>query len=535
MMVKILCFSVDFPWNNLNPVEAICKNVFLGNTGNLLFRDAVIRSVLADDDTVVTFTSLVVKDEDIDYINSEYDYYIIPLADAFRENFVRRLSSCAKGIKKLKIPCIMLGGGARHELGVSFHGCRAFPQDEATKEFCAAVLDKSESIGVRGEITRDYLVTHLGFPPSRVDVIGCPSMQLLAGAKNQITKITPKPLRIATNHRYNAVYQSNEPGLSELGKLLSRIWRKYPDSYFYPQVLREYYFWAFGKPFKGIEVEEYPASLKHPLSTGNRIRLCTNSFSWLNSLREMDFSFGIRMHGTIAGVLAGIPALLVTSDSRSSELAMYHKIPSISIHDMKSDMDIERLYEFAVSGMEEMNRVKKTNFNDYTAFLTRNGIKHPFSNSNDDIPFDRHVAETAFPPPLGSFASAPLTEQELRLSRMHRHLSAKIKMRDEYAEQIKTQLRANRVDDIAIYGSGNYARELTKKLSPEFNVRIYIENDEAESGKTMNDREIVSLKEAVRRDCRNIVVGSKRYKNIIIDRIHMQMDVQKENIRIFSA
>jgi hypothetical protein len=96
-------------------------------------------------------------------------------------------------------------------------------------------------------------------------------------------------------------------------------------------------------------------------------------------------------------------------------------------------------------------------------------------------------------------------------------------------------LRVNKIRDVAIYGCGNYARELTKKLSPEFNVLLYIESGETESGETMNDREIVSLEEAVRRNCKNIVVGSKRYKNVIIDRIHSQIDAQKENIRVFSA
>ena len=42
-------------------------------------------------------------------------------------------------------------------------------------QFCNAVLEKSRSIGVRGEITQEYLV-RLGIKRRKIDVIGCPSM-----------------------------------------------------------------------------------------------------------------------------------------------------------------------------------------------------------------------------------------------------------------------------------------------------------------------------------------------------------------------
>lgn len=50
---------------------------------------------------------------------------------------------------------------------------------------------------------------------------------------------------------------------------------------------------------------------------------------WLGALGELDFCFGTRVHGTIAALLAGTPAVLMVHDGRTAELAERMNLPSI--------------------------------------------------------------------------------------------------------------------------------------------------------------------------------------------------------------
>jgi hypothetical protein len=72
---------------------------------------------------------------------------------------------------------------------------------------------------------------------------------------------------------------------------------------------------------------------------------------WLDYYRTKRFVLGTRIHGTIAAVLSGTPALLIVHDSRTLELAKTMNVPFI----MKRDLDpsvplpIAELYERALA------------------------------------------------------------------------------------------------------------------------------------------------------------------------------------------
>ncbi|WP_047596347.1 polysaccharide pyruvyl transferase family protein, partial [Salmonella enterica] len=77
-------------------------------------------------------------------------------------------------IRKLKIPVIVTGVGLRANYEPQLD--EGFSFDEDVTNFVKAVLEKSAQIGVRGQITADYL-KKLGFN-AELDfrVIGCPSL-----------------------------------------------------------------------------------------------------------------------------------------------------------------------------------------------------------------------------------------------------------------------------------------------------------------------------------------------------------------------
>jgi len=60
---------------------------------------------------------------------------------------------------------------------------------------------------------------------------------------------------------------------------------------------------------------------------------------WLFAARFYDFSFGMRIHGTMVPLQAGVPSILVTHDKRTSGLADTMCIPSISSADLGKSLD----------------------------------------------------------------------------------------------------------------------------------------------------------------------------------------------------
>src|SRR6478609_3003482 len=138
MSRRILLRAAKDPFHAPVVEEMVQRDLVASNTGNLLFSDSAYRMLSTSDVEVVTNGPRLNGDpSQADRINEEYDAFVVPLANAFRPDFL------------------------------------------------PAVLDRSPSVGVRGELTEAY-VRSLGF--SDVEVIGCPSM-FLHGADLQVRPV----------------------------------------------------------------------------------------------------------------------------------------------------------------------------------------------------------------------------------------------------------------------------------------------------------------------------------------------------------
>lgn len=116
---------------------------------------SIIKNIYRERVKIDAYKSANVKDAD--KINEAYDMFLIPLANAFREDFVGELRNLMELIQKLKIPCVVIGVGLQAAYEPDFSISYSF--DEDVLNFCNAVLDKSHSIGVRGVLTQEYLVS----------------------------------------------------------------------------------------------------------------------------------------------------------------------------------------------------------------------------------------------------------------------------------------------------------------------------------------------------------------------------------------
>ncbi len=115
------------------------------------------------------------------------------------------------------------------------------------------------------------------------------------------------------------------------------------------------------------------------------------------SSRRHDFSFGSRIHGNIAAVLAGTPAYVLAHDSRTLELARYFEIPHAVLPDVPPDVDAADLYAAADSGPMVANHPRR--FAAFAGYLSRHGLSHVFEDGQEPSTFMTQVASTAYPSP----------------------------------------------------------------------------------------------------------------------------------------
>lgn len=378
------------------------------NPGNLLFQDAVYRT-LATPDTHLVVDSLSTERRGmtrahIARINDEFDVFVVPLANAFRDDFVQPLRRLTDVIEQLNIPVVVTGVGGQLPLDgdPSVAGSEV---DEATIAFVRAVLERSESLGVRGDLTKGYLV-HLGFPEDRIDIIGCPSMHL-AGPDAVVTR-PAQPLTADARVAINLT-----PAVPWARTFLERNHEGFANLAYLPQDQETLGLLLWGEEFSAPP--GMPGSLDHPICREDKIRYFVETVPWLRFLAECDFACGTRLHGNVAALMAGTPAYLLAHDSRTLELAQFHQLPYESVPDDAAHdpawYDAAALYER--TNLSAFNAARRPNYERWLAFLDRNGLDHGAPGLNPE--YEALVASAAYPPPARALTAATPDELVSRL------------------------------------------------------------------------------------------------------------------------
>ncbi|MFF9319064.1 polysaccharide pyruvyl transferase family protein [Streptomyces sp. NPDC014735] len=386
-MKRILLRSGKSPYDVVPVERALHEDVFATNAGNLIFSDAA-HKLLETPRVEVVSNGIATRVADAERINSEYDVFVVPLANAFRPSFERQLARLTQLITKLRIPVVVPGVGA--QTGVDYSAERLRPMKDTVYAFVSAVLDHSASIGVRGEFTERYL-RDMGFRD--VDVIGCPSM-FIHGPRLDIREkggsLGPGS-RIAVNGSHDAVRKH------KLGRIIDRAHAHYPHLRFVGQNLsdaRQLHWRDLSHP--NAAVTGIPTHPDHPMYQEDKVRVYIDPVTWMNDLRGFDFSFGSRIHGNIAALLAGTPATVLCGDSRTLELCRYFDIPHRMLTKVPTDIDPAELYAEADFG--PLRRGHQERFERFTGFLDRNGLENTFSHGDGGAAFEARMSALAFPP-----------------------------------------------------------------------------------------------------------------------------------------
>lgn len=404
--MRILIRASQSPFDNLSPYNTFLYDKIWSNVGNLLFPYSIYRNLLSDNTTIEPYAKRP-NTADADFINNNYDVFLLPFANAFRSNFEEKLSLWTDLINAVKIPCIIVGIGVQSDLNYSEESKFSF--DEPAINFCKAVAKKSAYIGVRGEITYNYL-KRLGFGEI-TQIIGCPSMYMFGeNLPAPKEKITGK-LSISVN------------GKNTDDNLIKKfLFSDNSFSFYIPQKTDELkLLYCENTVIAPSKENIYPISIGNRLFTDDKIQFCVNVPSWLDLLKTVDFSIGTRIHGSIAAVLAGIPTFILATDTRMMELAKYHNIPYIETSNFDFSKMFRDLYE--ETDFTTVNKGHKERYENFVKFLRENGLD-PVRQPN--VVFDKKIEETQFYPPVHSILTVPREEAAKRLNEYYGYLNKKI-------------------------------------------------------------------------------------------------------------
>jgi len=335
-----------------------------GNSGNILFAQSVYKSLYTPRNQI----DIDGYDPDFagaEEMNDRYDAYVLPLANAFRPQFEEQLQRYTALIGRLKIPCIVVGVGM--QAGLDLEELAGSPMDQTVQDFVSAVLDRSPAIGVRGEHTRDYLI-RLGFRD--VEVIGCPSLYF-NGAELSLRPpcgALDGDAAIAVNHTPSAA----------TAQFARNVLAFYPNSVFVAQEDRNAATWR--------EI----VSAISPGDAGDRVRHFKDIPPWLAFMKTRTFSIGTRIHGNIAALLAGVPAVVIVHDARTREIVRYHEIPHVSVDAITENSCIADM--FASADIAAANAGAALRFGRYKEFLEKSGLDHGYDDPNNAAAFDSRAA-----------------------------------------------------------------------------------------------------------------------------------------------
>lgn len=425
-MGKIYMRAGISPMDNFHPAYALLRNSIGSNVGNLIYAYSMFRTLTTEENSVIP-NYYRVDPYDADRINEKYDCFVIPLADAFRENFIPELRKMTTMIERLKIPCIVTGVGVRapFEPGEELR----FPFDEDIRAFVKAVLDKSAMVGVRGEITAAYL-SRLGFKEGRDHMaIGCPSMYTFGRNLNiRKVRLTPQS-RISVNASAIAPNHVHE--------FLYRTMQAIPDHFFLPQLLAELRLLYTGRPYVPKSgCSPYPCRITDDVYRKDRVRFFLRATEWIDFLKQIDLSVGSRMHGNITAILAGTPSILIPHDARMRELVDYHALTHIPAKEITPETDIFSLVSSL--DLEKPVRVHGRNFDRFISFLDKNGLNHIYKDGKDPdkVPLDLQMEGKVRKASVDSIRSCTMGDRcqrkvyirmEKFLKKIHRHLFKKFK------------------------------------------------------------------------------------------------------------
>jgi len=264
----------------------------------------------------------------IDLLNEKYDTCFIAFATHITT--WRDVSEYADVVDKLDMKVIALSLGVQDYFSKSND---TFVFHPSLIKLLSVVNEKSNYIGVRGSHTASLLYKN-GF--TNVLPIGCPT--LYWNLKPEINIVKPEVFknpaivyhRTIANEGFHLLKDVPLVGQDFLDEAI------FTNNFENDLVLRKNEIAEYNKYGNFPEVEN--------LINSNGV-FHSNFQEWFDFVKSRDFILGPRLHGCIAALIQGIPAVMLARDLRVNEIAEFFNIPKLKYEELKNKESIQQIFE----------------------------------------------------------------------------------------------------------------------------------------------------------------------------------------------
>jgi hypothetical protein len=336
------------------------------NKGNMIHGEAPVR-MFESDRTGSCYVSVQALDElgwsperISEELSARFDLVVFSTANAIRPNLDPGCT--AQVLDGLSIDFIVLGMGLQNPLQQSTEMLHQRLVD--LLEICNR---KAKIFGVRGLETESWLKS-VGF--TQAQAIGCPSMYVYP---NNILGLTPPDPALISSAITGGYISARVPRASAIIELFKGF-----DAHYVMQEemanwkIRELidtapniYNDATGEVHKELvnSLLEEIHDEKMPFSS---YRWFQDPNSWRAFASRFDFYLGDRLHGGVAALQAGVPAVMMAVDKRVIELVDFYKMPTVSLHEVETiplrEIVAERLSAARLDNFKEAYLERFRNF-----------------------------------------------------------------------------------------------------------------------------------------------------------------------------
>lgn len=302
--------------------------------------------------------------------NDKFDHVVIFAANWISREFNGDFSPDVEWFSRLKIPVTVIGLGQQ------------LPNTCTSKEqltdfiaslhptfvrFFQLLAEKNTAIAVRGYRTQE-IMSAMGI--NNVNPTGCPTWYVNGTDQRPIVKTKPYSSDL------KLVFHASPSHSRQTYRRLFELAANHPDASLMLQ--SEFYLAPYTGPCASdanFLVRGKYSFDRSMTARPNWARICVSLEAWESYLRTRDFSFGMRIHGTILALKNHIPAIILTHDSRTSEFVEILGIPSRNFKDLLNEsFSLQQLYD--ETDFTLMNTRYPVLLENYRDFLVKNGLTH---------------------------------------------------------------------------------------------------------------------------------------------------------------
>lgn len=330
-------------WNTDNTFYA-------SNFGGSLVTRAIMREFNAD---------YISDFSDIESIKKKYDTCILSLATHAHKT--RNISKYVDLLEKLQVKVIVLSLGVEDYVGSLNEPYKLSP---SVRRLLHLAQESSSWIGVRGPYTAS-IVQQNGFRD--VVPIGCPTIYW--NMKEEFDLNVPDK---ASSNPLVVYHKSLVIKFNELIKNYKILGQDFQDEVIFTENLLD------DKKLLNEEMEFYNSleNSEETLSLIKKNGLYPKTVDeWFNIIGKQDMVFGPRLHGCIASLIQGVPAIFTPRDLRVREMVEVFNFPSVDYKKL-TGLTFEDMYKMV--DFDKFKETYKFRFKNYMAFLNENKIDSNF-------------------------------------------------------------------------------------------------------------------------------------------------------------